>query len=121
MSNDYMMGLVLIGLLYFVNPFINAQNLVRNYSFENFLFYPDNTEYDTFPCANWFPPNEATPDYFNESSNDKRFKIPNNVIGYCPTYEGKAYIGIIPITIDGYMEHLSSILLKLYHKAFNTE
>ncbi|MBN1416032.1 MAG: hypothetical protein JW973_13100 [Bacteroidales bacterium] len=89
-----------------------AQNIVSNSSFEDYVKCPYSTEYDTFPIIDWFVPNESTPDYYNVCAFNDRFSIPKNKWDSCPSIFGSAYIGIIPISPDGYMEHLTGKLTR---------
>ncbi len=88
----------------------NAQNLVPNPGFENFLNCPSalgQVHYylglSTVTTADhWVSPTLTTPDYFN-SCNTGDAGVPLNYRGYYPAHTGNAYAGIIAfdhITLD---------------------
>jgi gliding motility-associated-like protein len=78
-------------LLIFCMKVIVAQNLVPNYSFE---------QYDTCPYLGsqlhfakpWFSPTDNTPDYFNSCS--PNYNVPNAGGGWQEAFDGNAYAGI---------------------------
>ena len=110
-----MKHLIYIGFLFTVFT-INAQNLVKNSGFEEYwrLQKIFGYEADTFFCKNWYLPNSGTVDYYVkgnilEFSTRKALHlldVPNNTFGYHPSVEGKAYVGFIPLNIQGAMEHI---------------
>lgn len=96
---------------------VNGQNLVKNSGFEEFWKLQQLLGYgkiDTFYCKNWYLPNESTVDYYRkgnflELSNGKIIHVldvPHNFLGYHPAISGDAYIGFIPISTVGGMEHI---------------
>ena len=73
-----------------------AQNLVKNNSFENAWSCPeDYCGYAVkFPFPDWINPNNGTPDLMHSCS-AMRAGVPENFAGYMYPYDGGAYAGII--------------------------
>jgi len=107
--------LIHIGFLFTVFT-INAQNLVKNSGFEEYWRLQKLLGYeaDTFFCENWYLPSLGTVDYYTEGNilelNTKKtlhlLDVPNNLFGHHPSIEGKSYVGFIPLSIQGEMEHI---------------
>ena len=78
--------------------FVNSQNLIPNYSFEEFIECPDEvtseSKKDLIPY--WYMPNRGTSDYFN-SCTIHQVNVPDNVMGSMFALDGNAYTGIILI------------------------
>ena len=76
----------------------NSQNLVPNYSFEEFDECPDEVTIDSRKelIPYWFMPNRGTSDYFN-SCTIHQVNVPDNVMGSMFALDGNAYAGIILI------------------------
>lgn len=75
-----------------------AQNLVPNFSFEDFEECPDEVTIDSrrMLIPNWYMPTRGTSDYFNACT-IHQVNVPNNVMGSMFALEGEAYAGIILI------------------------
>lgn len=75
---------------------VEAQNLVKNNSFENAWSCPeDYCGYAVkFPFPDWINPNNGTPDLMHSCS-AMRAGVPENFAGYMYPYDGGAYAGII--------------------------
>lgn len=73
-----------------------AQNLVKNHSFENAWSCPEdyNGYAVKFPFPDWINPNNGTPDLMHSCS-VMRAGVPENFAGYMYPYDGGAYAGII--------------------------
>ncbi|MBO4614324.1 MAG: OmpA family protein [Bacteroidales bacterium] len=73
-----------------------AQNLVKNHSFENAWSCPEdyNGYAVKFPFPDWINPNNGTPDLMHSCS-VMRAGVPENFAGYMYPYDGGAYVGII--------------------------
>lgn len=80
-----------------------AQNLVQNSSFEEYESCPEylgsvrsyNPQNPEGVVNGWLAnPSNCTPDYFN-ACGKRHFKVPKNLCGEMPAYEGKGYVGII--------------------------
>ena len=73
-----------------------AQNLVKNHSFENAWSCPEdyNGYAVKFPFPDWINPNNGTPDLMHSCS-AMRAGVPENFAGYMYPYDGGAYAGII--------------------------
>ncbi|MDN5212460.1 OmpA family protein [Fulvivirgaceae bacterium BMA12] len=86
-----------LGILFIILNFdINAQNLVRNGSFENASACPVGLDELAF-CDYWLPfgTNHPSPDYFHSCSSPHRMGIPNNAFGHQYAKSGQAYAGLI--------------------------
>ncbi len=86
-----------LGILFIILNFdINAQNLVRNGSFESASACPVGLDELTF-CDYWLPfgTNHPSPDYFHSCSSPHRMGIPNNAFGHQYAKSGQAYAGLI--------------------------
>lgn len=75
---------------------VEAQNLVKNHSFENAWSCPeDYCGYAVkYPFPDWINPNNGTPDLMHSCS-AMRAGVPENFAGYMYPYDGGAYAGII--------------------------
>lgn len=115
------MGEIIIRLLIIINSFFFycacfGQNLVKNPDFENFNICPQQTDYKEFPAKDWVKPHIGTSDYYNGCSSNIYHSVPKNDLGYYPAHSGVAYSAIIPISPDGYMEHLQGQLKDTLRK-----
>lgn len=82
----------LLFFLIFCSSFLQAQNLVPNYSFEQYLQCPDNENEISYSIG--WKSYYATPDYYNVCATNPWVSIPNNLGGsYQPTTTGNAYCG----------------------------
>lgn len=77
-----------------------SQNIVPNYSFEEYYSLP-NEPNDIHKCKYWYTPRELSPDFFHSKASTPKYNystpivsIPNNIFGYQKTKTGNAYIGI---------------------------
>jgi len=77
---------------------LNAQNLVQNYSFEEFEECPDEvTVYsEKTLIPHWNIPTRGTSDYFNACT-IHQVSVPDNVMGSMFALDGNAYAGIVMI------------------------
>ena len=71
----------------------NAQNLVPNPGFENFLSCPVETG-QLYRCQDWSSYGNS-PDYFNACSPDSIVGVPDNLFGFQHAASGNAYAGFI--------------------------
>jgi len=115
-------GLLFIFLFLIYNTLL-AQNLVINPSFEEYWkpqTYPIIA--DTFYIKNWSNVYMSYParlgfylkGNFKKYTDEKiinLFNIPDNGYGYHPAHSGNAYAGIIPYSMEGYMEFLTGKLI----------
>lgn len=85
-------------LLLFVTINGNTQNLVPNFSFEEYEECPNEVTMDSRKVLipNWYMPNRGTSDYFNACT-IHQVNVPNNVMGSMFALDGNAYAGIILI------------------------
>lgn len=76
----------------------NTQNLVPNFSFEEFEACPEEVTVDSRKVLipGWYMPNRGTSDYFN-SCTIHQVNVPDNVMGSMSALDGNAYAGIILI------------------------
>lgn len=85
-------------MLLFLSPFIknDAQNLVPNFSFEEYKQCPTdlNIRYKKEIVPGWYMPSSGTADYFNFCTK-VQVGVPQNFMGYCLPKDGMAYVGII--------------------------
>lgn len=95
-----------------------SENLVSNYSFEEYeicpqTFTPQNMSHKLIP--GWTYPTKATPDYFNSCSpvRQEGVGVPNNFAGESKPKSGEAYAGaILSGTDDGYREYIQGSLSR---------
>lgn len=98
--------------------FAQSENLVVNYSFEEFeqcpqTYTPQDMSHKLVP--GWTYPTKATPDYFNKCSplRQEGVGVPNNFAGESNPKTGNAYAGaILSGTDDGYREYIQGSLKK---------
>jgi hypothetical protein len=111
----------LINISFVISAFtLNGQNLVKNSGFEDYWKMQKTLAYqsDTFFCKNWFLTGKTTVDYYikenklkiNDSLILDVLNVPNNFFGYHPSIEGSGYIGLIPLSTNGEMEHIVGVL-----------
>lgn len=74
-----------------------VQNLVRNPSFEQYQFIPEELG-NIDALSHCFTSNRATPDYFHNRSNSELVDIPYNRMGNTLARTGLAYAGIYSFT-----------------------
>ncbi|MGB3946684.1 MAG: T9SS type A sorting domain-containing protein [Bacteroidia bacterium] len=83
--------LLLLGLYFITNS--NAQNLVPNYSFENYSICPPQNP--PFSEVNEWSKYKETPDYFNSCADISGcFSVPASCAGYQMAATGNAYVGM---------------------------
>lgn len=98
-------------LVLFSNSMLLGQNLIQNYSFEEYLICPENftawqANYDFIP--QWSYPTKGTPDYFNSCSKLEA-GVPKNFAGFAEAKTGKAYVGIVLLgTQPDYREYIQA-------------
>ncbi len=106
-----MKRLLIFIYLIFESLFIFSQNLVLNPSFEDYWYLPQlYSKKDTFFCKNWYSYEELAADYYNAESKDSLFGVPFNDCGYHIAKSGNAYVAIIPLAWDGYMEYVTGTI-----------
>jgi hypothetical protein len=76
-----------------ITPFLFAQNLVPNPSFEEYINCPYN--YFMLP-TDWYSCS-ATPDYFNVCDTTGNYSVPNNGGGFQNAHTGNAYAGLYSV------------------------
>ncbi|RLD55674.1 MAG: hypothetical protein DRJ01_16310 [Bacteroidetes bacterium] len=108
-------------ILYFLYSFSFGQNLVLNPQFEEYYHLPDlkyeygeRYEDSVFICKHWYRVRGTTPDYYHVNAKNDRYEIPYNMLGYCPpvSLDDSAYMGFIPLKMDGYVEPFSGEFTK---------
>lgn len=93
-----------------------SQNLVINYSFEEYEkcpqnFTPQDKSHKLIP--GWTYPTIATPDYFNRCAPANKVGVPLNFAGESQPKTGDAYMGaILSGTDDGYREYIQGSLTE---------
>lgn len=91
-----MKKIVLLLFLLTIVTNVTSQNMVNNYSFEEYYDCPN--AHGDFYVDFWFvPPNSSfsTPDYFNYCSpENSQTDVPENIVGFQYPYEGEGYAGI---------------------------
>jgi outer membrane protein OmpA-like peptidoglycan-associated protein len=96
-----------------IPAFSQAENLVKNYSFEKYYECPsDYTPLDLSHklLPDWTYPTAATPDYFNRCS-PKNVGVPKNFAGVSEPATGDGYVGaILSGTDDSYREYIQGML-----------
>ena len=80
-------------ILLFACGICNAQNLVPNPSFENYINCPATVD-QFYPCQNWTSYG-GLPEYFNSCSPGTDVSVPNNFIGFQYAATGNAYCGYV--------------------------
>ena len=118
MSQIFREGLILIvpGLFLSLSLFSQSENLVENYSFEEYKvcpqnFTPQDKSHKLIP--GWTYPTIATPDYFNRCAPSKKVGVPLNFAGESEPKTGDGYMGaILSGTDDGYREYIQGSLKK---------
>lgn len=107
-------GISLLSIL-LIHIIANAQNIVPNSSFEEYVTCPGNYSQDVreFRVKHWRSANTGTPDNFNACSKGEA-SVPYNWAGVSDAYDGKGYVGIY-MWINGknnYREYLQSTLVE---------
>lgn len=93
---------------------VKSENLVNNYSFEEYLkcpqnFIPEDRSHKIIP--GWTYPTIATPDYFNRCAPPNKVGVPLNFAGESEPKSGNGYVGaILSGTDDGYREYIQGSL-----------
>lgn len=113
----FMVSLVLISTTFL---YAQPQNLLINGDFEDIV--PSNGSYkkydiDIFYCKDWYQPTECSVDIYRDFSacNNKHLYTMN--LPFCvDAYSGNYCLGFIPITVLGYMEHLTGQLKQPLEK-----
>ena len=106
--------LVIILLLKGLNVTSQTNNLVTNYSFEDFKtcptdYTPEDKSHKLVP--GWTYPTIATPDYFNRCAPANKVGVPYNFAGVSEPKTGNAYVGaVLSGTDDGYREYIEGTL-----------
>lgn len=93
----------------------SAQNLLLNGDFEEVILNDGDLRIylDTFYADHWFQPTDCSVDIYRDHSicNTSTVMNMSASLDFCiDTKSGKYSIGIIPISYDGYMEHLTGII-----------
>jgi outer membrane protein OmpA-like peptidoglycan-associated protein len=90
-----------------------TENLVENYSFEQYEscpedYTPENLSHKLVP--GWSYPTRATPDYFNRCS-PRNVSVPKNFAGESEPHSGDGYVGaILSGTEESYREYIQGKL-----------
>ncbi|MBL7911677.1 MAG: gliding motility-associated C-terminal domain-containing protein [Bacteroidia bacterium] len=72
-----------------------GQNLIRNYSAEEYLSCPNGSVYPISLCKDWFSPFfSSSPDLFNSCATTTLYTTPINAIGNQVPKKGVGYLGI---------------------------
>ena len=103
----------------------DAQNLVPNCNFEDYLTCPNNSG-QLFSCRNWYSPGEGTPDYCHQC-NTGSYSVPSNLWGSQQAIEDGAYTHIISYYVSQpqYREYIQVKLVaplraeETYNVSFN--
>ncbi|MGM0649569.1 MAG: PKD domain-containing protein [Bacteroidota bacterium] len=95
----------IIIMAFFSGLFLHAQNLVPNYSLEDYTDCPEGPSQLHY-AVGWETPDSATPDYYNACYTSffpmaPSMDVPDNIQGYQHAHTGDAYAGII--SYDGSM------------------
>lgn len=106
--------LMVLALLMSIHLFSQSENLVKNYSFEEYKdcpknFTPQDKSHKLIP--GWTYPTIATPDYFNRCAPARKVGVPLNFAGESEPKTGDGYMGaILSGTDDGYREYIQGSL-----------
>jgi hypothetical protein len=114
----------LLTLLILTGGYSNAQNLVPNGDFEQYIACPVNFgEIDS--VLYWMNPmlsilvggNGGTPDYFNQCNTTASLSVPDNALGFQQAHSGVGYAGIILWygPVQNYREYIEVALLEPLH------
>jgi len=87
---------LLLSVLIALSVLANAQNLVRNHSFEEFEDCPDEVTVESKKelIPFWYLPNRGTTDYFNSCA-FHQVNVPDNIMGHMFALHGNAYTGLV--------------------------
>lgn len=99
-------------ILFLVGFTINAQNLVPNPSFENYILCPTSM-HQIDHVASWHNVSDhtATPDFFHGCSLFDVCTVPTNNLGTQAAFEGNGYVGIITYSLWSlYREYIQAQL-----------
>ncbi len=106
--------LLCLGFLVNLPLFSQSENLVENFSFEEYKVCPQNfTPQDKSHkfIPGWTYPTIATPDYFNRCAPANKVGVPLNFAGESEPKTGDGYAGaILSGTDDGYREYIQGSL-----------
>src|SRR5690606_27988767 len=92
---------------------LSAQNLVPNYSFENYSSCPTATN-QVYLLDDWYDPLPSSPDYLNScyiGSPPGNVGVPLNFMGYQEALTGEGYIGILVVG-GGFREYVQAELTE---------
>ena len=105
-------------ILLISNLFIGAQNLVPNFSFENYTQCPNGGGQLDYAIG-WFKTTNASTDYYNTCSSN--LSVPSNTKGYQPAVSGIAYAGIYVFSLNhsSFREYMSIKLFSSLKKDTN--
>ncbi len=113
MKKVFIVIMATIFLSHFPYKSIQAQNLIKNGSFEEKAYCPSNFNQQKLRILNhWTQPNTATPDYFNRCSD--LAGVPNNTFGEQEALDGDAYAGLVTYADSqrNYREYLQQKLIR---------
>ncbi len=104
-----------LGLFFLMLPFLgNAQNLVKNPSFEGYLECPNALGTFGTQVQHWSTPTQGSTDYFNTCS--KVMSAPENFNGVQSPKSGNAYAGFYFYAPGDYREYIQTELTRTLKK-----
>lgn len=94
-----MRSIFFTSMFHLLVPFLGAQNLVPNPSFEEYVNCPNDFG-ESFELTHWFRA-LATPDYFNACAGvDDTCGVPKNFVGFQQAATGSGYLGMVTYSND---------------------
>ena len=96
---------IIILLQALLNQFLSQENLVPNWSFEEFTSCPQNV--GEIKCSPWFSATITTPDFYTTCGIAGLSGVPVNSYGNQNAFDGVSYMGINLNADDGYREYIS--------------
>lgn len=92
-----------------LNQAISQENLVPNWSFEEFTSCPQNI--GDIKCHPWFSPTTTTPDFYTPCGAGLS-GAPVNAYGNQNAFDDNSYVGLVLNSDDGYREYIAVKLLQ---------
>jgi len=110
-------NLVIVYLLLLPILTLAQNNLVINPSFEEHTDLPTHfSNGGKSFCSRWYVPSYGSPDYFHTDCSPLYLSMALKTMNFRNSHSGLACIGIIPLSWDGYMEHITGELLNPLQK-----